>query len=261
MLWLQPLAAWGIASLLMMVVWRIQRRIGDAGIVDVAWTYAVGAFGVTFAVLGEGDPWRRAAIATVAAIWSLRLGTHVLLRVLKHPEDGRYVSLKQGWGADAQRQLAIFYQYQAFGAVLFSVPMLLAAQSRLPLGAHDLIALVIAAVSWIGEAWADRQLARFRDDPANKGQVCRRGWWRYSRHPNYFFEWLHWWVYVAFAWGTSFAWFALAGPVAMFWFIVFVTGIPPTERQAVSSRGEAYRRYQRTTSPFFPWFPTRESEA
>ena len=256
--WIWPLIAWGIAAVLMVAVWMLQRRIGDAGIVDVAWTYTVGLFGVAFAVLADGLPERRLAIGIIVALWSLRLGTHVLIRVMRHAEDGRYVTLKQQWGDAAQRKLAQFYQYQAFGAALFAIPMLAASLSDRPFGWHDIAAIVIAVVSWSGEAWADAQLARFKADPANRGQVCRVGWWRLSRHPNYFFEWLHWWVYVLFAWGTWLLPVALLGPIAMFWFIVFVTGIPPTERQSLASRGEAYRRYQQTTSPFFPWFPSQE---
>ena len=108
-----------------------------------------------------------------------------------------------------------------------------------------------------GESLADWQLSAFRHDPANAGQVCQRGLWRYSRHPNYFFEWLHWWAYVCLAAGSPWGGLALAGPAAMLYFLLKVTGVPPTEAQALKSRGDAYRQYQRTTSVFFPWPPQR----
>jgi steroid 5-alpha reductase family enzyme len=110
-------------------------------------------------------------------------------------------------------------------------------------------------VAFAGESLADRQLSRFRQDPRNRGRVCRDGLWRYSRHPNYFFEWLHWWAYVALAAGSPLWWIAVAGVAMMLLFLTRVTGIPPTEAQALRSRGEAYREYQRTTSAFFPWPP------
>ena len=91
-------------------------------------------------------------------------------------------------------------------------------------------------------------------------QTCREGWWRYSRHPNYFFEWLHWWSYVALAVGASYWWLTLLSPAVMLYFLVCVTGIPPTEAQALASRGEDYRQYQRTTSVFIPWFPKERGE-
>ena len=105
---------------------------------------------------------------------------------------------------------------------------------------------------------ADRQLVRFKRRPESRGKTCREGWWRYSRHPNYFFEWLHWWSYVALAAGSSYWWVTLLAPAAMLHFLLNVTGIPPTEAQALASRGEDYRQYQRTTSVFIPWFPKKE---
>ena len=116
----------------------------------------------------------------------------------------------------------------------------------------DAAGLAVFAVSMVGESIADRQLARFRADAANRGQVCEAGLWRYSRHPNYFFEWLHWWAYVLFGYGSPSWWVTLAGVVLMYLFLTRVTGIPHTERQALASRGDAYRRYQQQTSAFFP---------
>ena len=255
------LVTWGLASLVMAAVWAVQRRQGNAGIVDVAWTFAVGSAGVAFALLGEGAWERRLIVGAIAGLWSLRLGSHILHRVLHEPEDGRYQELKAALGDRAQRGLFRFYQYQAFGVALFSLPMLMASANTAALSWIDALGLAVALVSWGGEAIADGQLRRFRMDPANRGQVCERGLWRYSRHPNYFFEWLHWWAYVLLSWGSL--WlvaFALIGPLAMYYFIVWVTGIPPTERQALRSRGEAYRRYQARTSPFIPWPPKREGE-
>jgi steroid 5-alpha reductase family enzyme len=110
----------------------------------------------------------------------------------------------------------------------------------------------------LGLAVADLQLARFKADRCNQGTSCRSGLWRYSRHPNYFFEWVHWWAYAPLAMGVSFWWVALAVPMLLLYFILFVTGIPPTEAQSLASRGEDYRRYQHTTSRFVPWFPRKE---
>ena len=125
-------------------------------------------------------------------------------------------------------------------------------------GAWDWLGFIIWTTAVGGEVMADRQLARFRRDPDNRGKVCQTGLWHYSRHPNYFFEWIHWWSYVFFAIGSIYWWASLAGPVLMLLFLIFITGIPATEAQAVATRGDAYRRYQRTTSPFIPWFPRND---
>ena len=111
----------------------------------------------------------------------------------------------------------------------------------------------------MGESLADRQLSRFRENPVNNGRVCRVGLWKYSRHPNYFFEWLHWLAYIPIAVGSPLLPAMALAPALMLIFILFVTGIPPIEKRAVLSRGEEYRRYQRTTSSFFPWFPSEDA--
>jgi steroid 5-alpha reductase family enzyme len=118
--------------------------------------------------------------------------------------------------------------------------------------------VLIWAVAVGGETLADRQLAAWRAAPANDGRTCRSGLWRYSRHPNYFFEWLHWWTYIPLAWGSPWWWLTLLGQALMLFTLFKVTGIPHTERQALASRGEDYRAYQRSTSVFIPWFPKED---
>jgi steroid 5-alpha reductase family enzyme len=113
----------------------------------------------------------------------------------------------------------------------------------------------------LGEWTADRQLARFRADPANRGKTCRAGLWRSSRHPNYFFQSLFWWTFVLLSVGAPHAWLTLISPLIILFLILKVTGIPPTEERALQSRGEDYRAYQRTTSAFIPWFPRRDPQA
>jgi steroid 5-alpha reductase family enzyme len=153
-----------------------------------------------------------------------------------------------------------FFQSQAVACAVFAVPLLLALLNERPLGWLDALAVVIWLAAVTGETLADRQLARFRHDQRNRGRVCRSGLWAWSRHPNYFFEWLHWWSYVCLAWGAPWGWLAVIGPAVMLYLLLRLTGIPPTEAQAVRSRGEAYREYQRTTSAFIPWPPRRSRE-
>ena len=106
----------------------------------------------------------------------------------------------------------------------------------------------------------DRALRRFRARPENRNRTCREGLWRYSRHPNYFFECVHWFAYVLLAWGGPLWWLAAAGPLIMLVFILVVTGVPHTEKQALSHRPD-YAEYKRTTNMFFPWFPKPGAEA
>lgn len=245
------------ASLGMAGLWLVQRRWGDAGIVDAAWAGGIGLLTLAYALLLPGVPQRKVMVGVVAGVWSIRLAGYVLKRVWSMPEDGRYQQMKRDWGADAQRRLFRFYQYQAVAMVLFSLPVLLALMNPADVGWLDWTGVAIGVLAIAGESLADWQLDRFRSDPAHRGKVCQAGLWRYSRHPNYFFEWLHWWAYVLLAWGWWPGRLALGGPLLMWFFVTRVTGIPPTEAQSIRSRGEAYREYQRTTNAFFPWLPRR----
>lgn len=242
----------------MAVLWLRQRATGNAGIVDAGWTAAVAGLAATHAALGPGDGRRRAIIAALALVWGGRLLAHLVVRLRGEPEDGRYREMRARFGPSAQRFFAWFFQAQALLAVLLSLSPLALARLAAPLSDAALLATVVLfAVSITGEAVADRQLARFRSDPANRGRTCRVGWWRYSRHPNYFFEWLHWCAWVPLGWGSPWLAAPAAVAVTMLLLILFVSGIPPTEAQALRSRGDDYRAYQRTTSALFPW-PPRE---
>lgn len=257
------LLGWLLMILLMTGMWLIQRKTGDAGIVDVAWSYGLGILVVLYALTLEGDPVRRLVVALAVALWSIRLGTYVWIRIHGKPEDGRYQSLRKSWGDQFQRKIFGFYQMQGLSDSLLSLPLLAILSNPAPFGLWDVLGVVLILVSVIGESVADAQLSRWRKDPVNKGKTCRAGLWAYSRHPNYFFEWLHWASYpilgvALYAGGLGWWWFlTLFSPLLMLHFILNVTGIPATERQALRSRGDNYRRYQAEVSAFVPWFPKR----
>jgi steroid 5-alpha reductase family enzyme len=250
------LAMWLLAVVVMTGGWLWQRRHENAGIVDVLWSAGLGASAVFAALLGTGAPAVRLLTGVCGAIWGLRLARHLWLRVRAEPEDGRYRALRARWGAAQGKWFGLF-QFQAGLIALFCVPFIVAASNPTVRPASLLAAIVIFVVSIGGENLADSQLARFRADPANRGRTCRLGLWRYSRHPNYFFEWLHWFTYVAIASGAPHVAWSLAGPVVMFVFLRWVSGIPFTEAQALRTRGDDYRDYQQRTSMLFPWPPRR----
>ena len=252
---------WAAMALAMLALWAWYRRGGDPGVVDVAWGLGVAALGPWFCLWAEeGDRTRRWVLAGLVVAWGVRLSGHIARRRGRLSGDGRYHTLSEAWGPRAPWYFLGFFQLQATWSVLFALPVLLAATNPAPWPQwSDLVGLGTWLVAVAGEAIADRQLQRFRENPANRGQVCQTGLWRYSRHPNYFCEWLHWWAYVACSGLRPVTLWGLLGPLAMWWFLNRVTGIPPTEAQSLKSRGEAYRRYQQTTSRFFPWPPRAES--
>lgn len=235
----------------------LARRLNLMAIVDLVWTGGLGVGVIAFALGYEQANDRTWYVATILVLWSFRLTYHLFRdRVLPRHEDPRYINLAKHWGACAPRNFYILFLAQVLFVALFLVPVIAAAENASPGGRlADVLALLIALVALVGEGTADKQLAAFRADPSNEGKVCRSGLWRYSRHPNYFFEWLHWWAYVGFAWGGPSWWLSLIGPVAIYVFLRYLTGIPHAERSSLKRRGDAYRDYQQTTSPFFPWIP------
>ena len=211
-------------------------------------------------MLDEGWAPRRALVAALAGLWAARLSWYLLVdRVLPPGEDGRWHALRERWGARAPAAFFLVFQLQALLAAILSGAYLLAMRAPEPgLRPWDVLAAALVLGAVAGESLADRQLARWRADPANRGRTCRVGLWRWSRHPNYFFEWLHWWAWPLLAIGAPWGWTAVYAPILMLAFILGLSGIPATERRALATRGEDYRRYQHTTSAFFPW-PPRES--
>ena len=240
-------------------LWVVQLRLRNASIADVGW--CAGLIGVVlwYATYATGELERKVLMGCLATIYAGRLGGYILLnRVIGKPEDARYHRLREQWGASSGLYLFGYFQLQAAAVAAFSLPFLVIMQNpRPPFGLNELAGLCIWIAAVSGEAAADRQLARFREKAWNRERVCQDGWWHYSRHPNYFFEWLHWWAYVVMAIGAPGWLLTFIGPVGMGLALWKVTGIPWAEAQALRSRGEEYRVYQRTTSPFIPWFPKR----
>ncbi len=259
--------AWGL-SLVMAGAWWFQRRVGNAGWVDVFWTFGTGGAGVLGAVWPvpehAAEPLRLGIVVILAAAWACRLGLHLRRRVLTRPEDRRYAGFRRDWGSEFQRRLFWFLQIQAIAAVPFAAAVALAGHNPAPFPRiTDLAALSVSGLALLGEAIADRQLARFVAVPGHAGKVCDRGLWAWSRHPNYFCEFLGWCAWPLFAWAADWApgWFALLAPMLMYWLLVHVSGIPPLERLMMASRGDAWRAYQRRTSRFFPLPPRPEKNA
>ena len=254
--WWHLLVVWLLAALLMTLGWQWQRARANAGIVDVLWAAGVGGSAVLLGALGSGSTWTRLALALLGGAWGIRLAIHLWTRVRREPEDGRYQNLRAHWHGD-QLKFFAFFQFQAALIVLFALPFFVVSRNPQASVPWFAAAAAIWLLSVIGESIADAQLSRFRNDPANKGYTCREGLWRYSRHPNYFFEWLHWFAYVCLAVGAPIGWLAWSGPVVMYVFLRWISGVPYTETQALRSRGDDYREYQRTTPMLIPWFPKR----
>jgi steroid 5-alpha reductase family enzyme len=263
---IEALAAIALSlSALMAGAWLVQSRTGNSGWVDTIWTFSLGLVGAGSAlwpIAGAAPNPRQWLVAALVAVWSLRLGLHIAARTAGIKDDPRYAAFAAEWGVDSPRRMFLFLQNQGLGSIPLVFAIFVAA--RFPsdvLRVQDYLGALILLVGIAGEAIADAQLKQFRSDPANHGKVCDAGLWRWSRHPNYFFEWFGWLAYpviaislvypLSYPWG----WAALLAPVFMYWILVHVTGIPPLEQQMLRSRGARYRDYQARTSAFFPLPP------
>lgn len=241
---------------MMCLLWLTYRITKKPMIVDAGWGFGLAFIGMFYAYLGDGDVTRRIIIGAMTAIWGIRLGAYLLFtRVLGHHHDARYDMLEKEWKKNIPFRYFLFYQYQAIAIVAVTLQFIAISANPSPeIAPLEIAGIVLWFISVIGQTVSDAQLNAFKNDPANKGQVCRRGLWNYSRHPNYFFEWLIWMAYLIFALGSEGGWIAAFAPAIMLYLLLNVTGIPMTEENAIRSKGELYREYQRTTSAFVPWF-------
>ncbi len=264
------LGGMALATLIGMIVvmavgWAVQALANNGGWTDVFWTFGsglclAGAALATWPQWGPPTP-RQWAVAALVGIWALRLGSDIAGRVAKSPEeDARYAAFRKEWAPHFQRGMFFFLQAQAPATALLAISIVLAAREPSPgVRVQDIAGFALLAVSILGESLADGQMRRFRADPANKGKVCERGLWAWSRHPNYFFEWLVWMAYpvIALEPAHPLTWLSFAAPAMMYLLLTRVSGVPPLERAMLASRGDLFRDYQARVSVFFPLPPKR----
>jgi steroid 5-alpha reductase family enzyme len=246
-------------SVIMTLAWIAQQSTGNSGWVDTTWSFGVGLCGVVAALVTSSDEdlhSRQILVACFAGLWAARLGFHIASRSLRVANDPRYAEMVKEWGADARRRMFLFLQIQASVSIPLILAMFLAAhRPGVGLTLADGLAIAVMVIAVAGEAISDWQLRRFKADPAGNGGIMDTGMWRWSRHPNYFFEVVGWLAYplVAIDWsgGYLWGWLTLTAPVCMYWLLVYVSGIPPLEQHMLRSRGDAFRAYQRRTNAFF----------
>lgn len=246
-------------SVIMSGAWLIRERTGNSGWVDTVWTVGLGLVGIGASLLlpPHDFPPREMIVAVLIALWAARLGMHIAARTAKIADDPRYARLAQDWGAAAPRRMFVFLQQQAFGSVPLALAVYLAAKNPTPMmRPQDFAGIAIILIAVIGEAIADEQLRRFKDESANRGKLLDRGLWAWSRHPNYFFQWFGWLAWPVIAIDLSgdypYGWLALMGPAVMYWVLRYATGVPHLEAHMERTRGASFRDYQRRTNVFFP---------
>lgn len=245
----------GALIALMLGVWLLSLFLQDVSIVDIFWGIGfVGVAGISI-ILAESPPPRACLLAGMALLWGLRLAGYLAWRKFGKPEDHRYRALRESYGKDFWLvSLWLVFGLQAVLIWVISWPLQVAPVGSGGWNRWDLAAVALWAVGFLFEAVGDFQMARFKADPANQGKVCSQGLWRFTRHPNYFGDFLVWWGLTLLAFAGGAPWWIIISPVVLSFLLIRVSGVSLLEK-TLKQRTPAYEEYMRRTSSFFPWPP------
>lgn len=243
---------YGYLFLQMSLIWILYRILKNPSIVDVSWSIGLMMSGLIY-LWAQSSSLRNGVISLLLIVWSLRLAGYLLFsRILKGHIDKRYGELSSHWKINESFGFYINFQLQGLLIFIISIVFLFAGNADgQELSWMDIVGCVIVLLGMTGESIADLQLQRFKAN--NKGKVCNSGLWYYSRHPNYFFDWITWCGFALFGLSSPYGYIAIISPILLYIIFNYITG-PITERGSVQSRGQAFIDYQRETSMFFPWF-------
>lgn len=244
----------------MLLLWIYYCFNKNAGIVDLGWTASFILAAWAYFILGDGYLPRRLVIALMVTVWAGRLLWYLTSRFQSDIEDPRYTALLQAWGKKhIDLKVLSMFILQGLIALTLSFTFLIISQNtRETWSFWEGWGFLVWILGTWGETVADAQKHKFRSDPANLGRVCNVGLWRFSRHPNYFFEWILWIGFFLFALGSPLGWITVYAPAIMLYMLLYVSGVPLAEAHALKFKGDAYRQYQQTTSTFVPWPPSKQ---
>ena len=256
------MASWNLGAVIVLMIcgWVASLVVKNVTLVDSLWGLGFVLIAWLTVILSDGFAGRSLLIAVLVTVWGLRLSVYLSRRNWGKGEDPRYA----GWREQNAENFWIvslfkIFLLQAFVLWVIALAPQFGQFSRAPAAFTwlDCFGLLVWLAGFVFESLADRQLARFKADPANQGRVMDHGLWRYSRHPNYFGESLIWWGLFAVTLSTPGSWWTIISPLVITTVLLKMTGIPLTEQNLVERR-PAYSDYIRRTSAFFPWFPRKE---
>ena len=240
------------AAGLLTLVWIVSLIRKDASIVDPFWSLAFITLGTTYRFASDTEYGARPAwVLGLLVIWGVRLSAYLFWRNAGKGEDYRYRAMRKRQGPRFPiKSLFTVFWMQAILAWIVSLPLLSAVDGTNALGVFDYLGMAFWAVGIFFEAAGDLQLARFKANPANQGKVMNSGVWAYTRHPNYFGDFMVWWGFFLFALGAG-GWWSFVGPLLMSVLLMRVSGAALLEKKLTKTR-EGYEEYVRTTNAFFP---------
>jgi len=248
-----------IILVLVTLLWIWSVIIKNVSIVDIFWGFGFVVVN-TFYVFMSGElNTRKILILTLVGIWGLRLAIYLAWRNIGKGEDFRYKEFRRNYGPKRYWWFSYFQTFLLQGVLIMiiSLPLLgiNSSTSSGDLNLLDFLGIIVWLIGFAFEAGGDFQLARFKRDFANKGKVLNTGFWKYTRHPNYFGDAVVWWAYAIFSIAAGSYW-QIIGAVVMTLLIIKISGVALLEKTLNNTKPE-YREYIRKTSSFFPWFPKK----
>lgn len=234
----------------MSLIWIWYRLTNNPSVVDVGWASGLTLSGLIY--LNQNPLSIRTVVLSIALLmWGIRLGVYLWwTRIRPKHVDKRYMALSHSW--NVKKPLGFFINFQLQGVFIFIVSVswyFISLNPEKNINLIDLTGLIFFMIVLCLESLADIQLQRFKKN--HPGQVCNQNLWRFSRHPNYFFEWLVWCSFTIFAMSSPYGVLSIISPLALYLIMAFIT-IPITERESIKSRGQNYIEYQSKTPKFFP---------
>lgn len=235
----------------MSLVWLWYWKTNNPSVVDVGWASGLTLSGLLY-LSQSMISMRTVVLGFMLIFWGIRLGSYLWwTRIKQKQKDKRYVVLSQSW--TMKEPLVFFINFQLQGIFIFVVSLswyFIAQGSASSFHGSDFFGIFIFMMAFSLESLADLQLQHFKKN--HPGEVCDQKLWRFSRHPNCFFDWLVWCSFSLFALPSPYGFWSLISPLTLYFIMVYMT-IPITERESIKSRGQKYMDYQAMTPKFFPW--------
>jgi steroid 5-alpha reductase family enzyme len=235
----------------------VAQVIKNNSIVDMGWGAGFVLLALYNLIVSGAVVERNMIITVLVAIWGLRLAYYIVRRNWGKPEDFRYAKWRREWGRWlVPRAFFQVFMLQGVMMLIIGYPIILANANPQPgLNFSDYLGVLVWVTGFFFESVGDKQMAEFKKDPANKGQIIKTGLWKYSRHPNYFGEATMWWGIFLLVLSVPLGWSGIISPLTITVLLIFVSGVPMLEKKYKDN--PEFQKYARVTSKFFPWFPKK----
>ena len=248
-----------VIMVLMTCLWVVSVIVKNVSIVDLFWGLGFVLTGVFYYLKTDGFEPRKIILIVLVAVWGVRLSVYLAWRNIGKGEDFRYKQFRKNYGENRYWWISFFQTFLLQGILMWLISATLLGALYYghykPLGILDYAGIIIWIIGFSFEAGGDFQLALFKADPANKGKVMDKGFWRYTRHPNYFGDSAVWWGY-GFLCLASGSYLPVLGSLLMTGLIIKISGVALLEKNLKEQKLQ-YKEYIEKTSAFLPWFPKK----